>query len=257
MKIDYAIVSSDRNKFYYDFWEPCKKIWYHHIGIKPMLVYISDKDKVTEKEDCVIHEIKEIKGINAGFQAQVSRMYVPSLYPDKTFLTSDIDTIPIDRKYFNSTADSFSDDSIVIFNAAAYGYPFSPIWLRRYPICFNAASGKTFNDILDLQCDFEEYCIRLINLNLDPTGGNKGIVNWHTDELYFGKKIHEFEKDNKKRVVKIPFKVISTDGRLIDRGMGNSYEKELVLKEHYICAHLERPRDVQTDQLVDLIMSMH
>lgn len=254
MKIDYAIVSSDRNKFYYDFWEPCKKVWHHHIGIKPLLVYISDKDRVTEKQDCIIHEIKEIKGINPGFQAQVSRMYVPSLYPDKTFITSDIDTLPINRKYFNFTTKEFSDDSIVIFNAAAYGYPSSSMWPRRYPICFNAASGKTFNDILDLDCSFEEYCMRLIDLNLDPTG-SKGIPNWNTDELYFGKKIYEFE--DKKRVIRIPAKIISTDGRLIDRGMGNSYEKELVLKEHYICAHLERPRDVQTDQLVDLIMSMH
>ena len=64
MKIDYAIVSSDRNKFYYDFWEPCKKVWHHHIGIKPLLVYISDKDRVTEKQDCIIHEIKEIKGFS-------------------------------------------------------------------------------------------------------------------------------------------------------------------------------------------------
>lgn len=254
MKIDYAIVSSNNDKFYLDFWKPVSRVWFYHINIKPFLVFISTRNKVTEKDHCIIHEIKEAKGIPSGFQAQVSRLYVPSLYPNKSFVTSDIDTLPISKEYFHSTVSSAPDDSLVIFNAASYPDQ------ARYPICFNAAKGQTFNDILDLDCEFEEFCSRLINLNLDPSGGRKGIPNWNTDELYFGKKVEEFCEKNGERVIKVPKKTIyeGPTGKLIDRYTDDKqapYDDELVLKGHYRCAHLLRPKNYQTDRLVNLLLN--
>jgi hypothetical protein len=48
MKIDYVIVSSDDNPLYLDFWEIVKRLWIDLIGIKPILVKISDNDNVEE-----------------------------------------------------------------------------------------------------------------------------------------------------------------------------------------------------------------
>lgn len=59
MKIDYAIVSCDENPFYSDFWEPVKKLWTKLIGVKPLLVKISNNNNVYEFDDHIIHNIKK------------------------------------------------------------------------------------------------------------------------------------------------------------------------------------------------------
>ena len=103
MKIDYVIVSTDDNKLYSDFWEPVKNLWFNLVGIKPLLVKITDNDDVVEYDDCIIHNFKKIDGINTGFQSQIARMYVTRYYQNSVCLTSDIDMLPLCKKLFFST----------------------------------------------------------------------------------------------------------------------------------------------------------
>jgi hypothetical protein len=115
MKIDYAIVSTDGNTLYDGFWDLIKPIWSKHIGIKPILVKISDKDLITDNGDHIIHKIKRINGIDTGFQSQISRMYVTKFYEEKICLTSDIDMIPLSKNYFNEDIDQYDQESLLIF----------------------------------------------------------------------------------------------------------------------------------------------
>lgn len=180
MKIKYSIVSSDKNPLYLDFWPIVRDLWINLIKIKPILVLISDKTLVTDYGDFIIHEIEELKNHSSAFQSQVVRMFITKYYNDDVCLTSDIDMLPLSFQYFNSIVNQEKDDSIVILSADAYQN-------IRYPLCYNVAKGSTYNQILNLNCSFQDYCDRLSMYN----------QGWDTDELYFGKCIHEFPEKNR------------------------------------------------------------
>ena len=88
MKIDYSIVSCDDNPLYSNFWDIVKDLWINLIGIKPILVKISDTDEIENYDNYIIHNFKKIEGINTGFQSQIARMYVTKFYPEDVCLTS-------------------------------------------------------------------------------------------------------------------------------------------------------------------------
>lgn len=180
MKIDYVIVSTDDNSMYSEFWEPVKKLWFNLVGIKPLLVKITDNNNVFEYDDCVIHNFKKIDGINTGFQSQIARMYVTKFYQNSVCLTSDIDMLPLSKNYFVRDIESIDNNNLIIFSSDAYQ------GVVRYPICYNAAKGKTFSDIMKFEDTFEEYCIKLNNMGL----------GWDTDELYFAKMVDSFENQS-------------------------------------------------------------
>jgi hypothetical protein len=175
MKIDYAIVASDSNPMYLDFWPTVRDLWVKLIKIKPILVLISDKDLVTDNGDHIIHEVKAVDGHSTAFQSQVVRMFITKYYSDSICITSDIDMLPLSHDYFNNIVNDFSDNSLAILSSDAYQ-------TIRYPLCYNVAKGYTFNEILDLDCEFNEYCDRLSQYE----------QGWDTDELYFGKCVDEF-----------------------------------------------------------------
>jgi len=185
MKIDYAIVSTNENQLYYEFWPIVKKLWFHSIGIKPILVKIGNKDDITEYQDCIIHEIKKVDDIDTGFQSQISRMYVTKYYEDKVCITSDIDMFPLSKKYFVNNLLPYDIDSIILMSSDAYG------GIGRYPICYNVGLGKTFTDIMHFDDKFSDYCNRMINLNL----------GWDCDEIYFGRMVDSYKQQEK--VVKL------------------------------------------------------
>jgi hypothetical protein len=162
-------------------------------------------------------------------------MYVTKFYKDSVCLTSDIDMLPLNKEYFNNIANDFDSDSMVIISADAYPNQ------NRYPLCYNAAKGSTFDEILSLDVNFEEYCNRLL----------KYKWGWGTDELYFGLKVSEFEF--KDRII------------LLNRGWGRGiadrrinrviwgYDVEILKSGYYIDSHLLRPYSeykVIIDQLV-------
>lgn len=234
MKIEYAIVSSNKNQMYLDFWPIVKYLWINIINIKPVLVLISERDLITDNGDHIIHEIKSVDGVDTGFQSQISRMYVTKFYSDKVCITSDIDMLPLSKEYFNNIANDFSDDSLCILSSDAYKE-------IRYPICYNVAKGSTFNEILKMDCTFDDYCKRLLSFN----------QGWDTDELYFGKCVYEF--NDKSRI------------KLLSRGWTNGianhridrvrwvYDTNLLKSGRYIDSHSLRPYSIYKEEIRKLI----
>lgn len=223
MKIDYAVVSSDDNPMYLEFWESVKNLWFNLIGIKPILIKISNHDAVYEHNDCIIHNIKKVEGINTGFQAQIARMYITKFYPDKVCITSDIDMLPLSKKYFVDDIQNLNSDKLVIFSSDAYP------GIDRYPICYNAGTGTIFNNVMQFEDTFSEYCKKLHSFNL----------GWDTDELYFGKKVNDFK--NQDCIVKL--------NRNWTHGIAKNridrvhwfYNTESLKNQEYIDSHSLRP----------------
>ena len=242
MKINYAIVSSDDNPMYFDFWPIVRDLWVNVIGIKPILVHISDEDEVIDNNDHIIHKIKSIEGINTGLQSQIARMYITKFYPNEVCLTSDIDMLPLSKKYFNEITQPYDENSLVIISADAYPNKV------RYPICYNAGKGEIFNKILNLNCDFETYCKRL--------GEYKW--GWDTDELYFGKKVNNYP--NQKQIVKL--KRGWFQGRALNRidRVRWQYDIDKLNQNGYYDCHSIRPYTKyksQIDTLCNLVHTHH
>jgi len=239
MNIDYVIVSTDENPLYSDFWEVVKPVWNNKINIKPILVNITNNNKVEEYEDCIIHNIKSIDGINTGFQSQIARMYITKFYSDKVCLTSDIDMIPINKEYFKDTVNEYKNSDLVIYSSDAYKKN------NRYPICYNSSLGSTFCDILNLnEYSFEEYCKML----LDRKQG------WDTDELYFGECVNNYTGANK--IVKLNRGLNLSVNRRIDRSNW-TYDLEKLHEGFYIDSHSLRPYYIykkEVDKLINNIL---
>jgi hypothetical protein len=239
MKIDYAIVSSDNNPLYFEFWEIVKRLWIELIGIKPILVKISDNDNVEDYGDHIVHNIKSIDGVDTGFQSQIARMYVTKYYKDYVCVTSDIDMLPLSKKYFTETTKDYDDNSLVIFSSDAYKD------VNRYPICYNAAKGGLFDEILQLDDSFEDYVKKLLSLGW----------GWDTDELFFGMKVNSFK--NQEKIIKLNRgweKGIASNR--IDRSQWG-YSIDSLISQNYIDSHCLRPytdHKIEIDKLINTII---
>jgi hypothetical protein len=235
MKIDYAIVSSDDNPLYFEFWEIVKRLWIDLIGIKPILVKISDNDNVEDFGNYIIHNIKSVEGVDTGFQSQVARMYVTKYYQDYVCLTSDIDMLPLSKKYFTENIQVYNNDSLVIFSSDAYKD------INRYPICYNAAKGKIFDEILQFDESFEDYTKKLLSFGW----------GWDTDELFFGMKVNSFE--NQDKIIKM---VRGWERGIAPHRIDRSkweYSTDELIKQNYIDSHSLRPYSEHKTEINKLV----
>ena len=238
MKIDFVIVSTDDNPLYSEFWPVVKNLWSNLVGIKPILVKISDTDEIIESDECIIHNLKKVDGIKTGLQSQIARMFVTKYYKDSVCLTSDIDMLPLSKKYFTSDIENLNNDSMVIFSSDAYKN------VNRYPICYNAGKGSLFSEILQLDVSFEEYCNRLLSLGR----------GWGTDELYFGKMINSYYDQSKITKLNRGWSFGVAKDRL-DR-IRWKYDPNN-FKDQFIDSHSLRPystHKTQIDKIVNLVL---
>lgn len=190
MKLEKIIFAIDNNPEYSGFWEINSEICKKNLGVTPVLFKIGDTESDFYEDDFgIVKEVKAIKGIDTGFQAQIYRMYGTKYFTNEIVMTSDIDMLLFNRNYINSQIDSISDSDLVIFNSDAYdknrpeciGIYSGP---DRYPICYVVGKGSTFNQIINTNVDFNDYCNRLLQLDL----------NWDTDEIYFGRCVNSQNK---------------------------------------------------------------
>lgn len=238
MKIDFVIVSTDDNPLYSEFWPVVKNLWSNLVGIKPILVKISDTDEIIESDECIIHNLKKVDGIKTGLQSQIARMFVTKYYKDSVCLTSDIDMLPLSKKYFTSDIENLNNDSMVIFSSDAYKN------VNRYPICYNAGKGSLFSEILQLDVSFEEYCNRLLSLGW----------GWDTDELYFGRMINSYYDQSKITKLNRGWTFGVAKDRL-DR-IRWKYDPNN-FKDQFIDSHSLRPystHKTQIDKIVNLVL---
>jgi len=183
MKLQKIIFAIDNNLEYSGFWEINSEICKKKLGITPVLFKIGDTESDFYLDEFgIVKEVKSLDGVSTGFQAQIYRMYGTKYFSDEVVMTSDIDMLLFNRDYITSQIELIPDNDLIILNSDAYdsnrvectGIHSGP---DRYPICYVIGKGSTFNKIIDTDVTFNEYCNRLLELNL----------NWDTDEIYFGK----------------------------------------------------------------------
>jgi len=241
MIIDRVIVSSDEDRLFLDFWPLIAASW-QKFGYQPTLALVSNNRTQLQLNSNFgdVHVFNRADDISDGFLAKTLRIYLPTLYPDDMCLISDIDMLPLSREYFSESIVSFKNNQCILYSADAY--PIKQNNFGRFPMCYIAAKGSVFSEILG-DLNFSEFLTLMKDwYKIDPT----------SDEVHYSKLITSWEK-YKSHVVKLsrggwrPY----ANGRL-DRGDWQiNYQK--LTRGEYIDAHLPRPAHKKIRFLVPLI----
>jgi hypothetical protein len=143
--------------------------------------------------------------------------------------------LPLCKNYFVKDIETINNDNLVIFSSDAYQ------GVVRYPICYNAAKGKVFNDIMKFEDTFEEYCIKLNDMGF----------GWDTDELYFGKMVNLYENQSIITKLNRGWEYGRAKKR-IDRVYWTYDENELKT-QNYVDSHSLRPYSKYKNEIDKLI----
>ena len=239
MKIKYAIVGSNTNPLYYDFWPIISKVWKEVFDIIPVLGLICDEDSdFIQDEYGLIKKFKSIDAIDTGLQSQIIRFYLPTLLDD-ICITSDIDMLPLSKKYFIENTKDLNENNFYVMTSD------NPECLtnKEYQMCYNIAKPDAFSNILRIEKSWEEFVKRLSNLNL----------GWTTDQRYLYEMINTSNK--KEKIVLLNRGFSGLAHYRIDRASW-TYEPNDVINDYFIDSHLLRPYEKykkEIDSLINLL----
>ena len=101
MHITHCLMSCDSNPEYLEFWPVAAKAWLK-LGIRPVLFYIATDEKAHPEEvaDCPVHVFAPLADISIKIQTMALRCWGCAYYLEDTVIVSDIDLIPLSKKFF-------------------------------------------------------------------------------------------------------------------------------------------------------------
>jgi len=174
MQLTYAVVSSNSNPEYLDFWPYVAKMW-QRIGLEPVLFYI---DKEAPKENVAEYGrvifLESIPEWDIAQQAQCIRFWAAKVL-DNPFIISDIDMLPISKDYYINEALKIGHRGIISYSSDIIKYR----WYRtnpQYPMCYLAGDPLSFTQLLDLNdTDHKSFLRRLMRMN----------IRFGTDQKFF------------------------------------------------------------------------
>ena len=146
MKLEYAVVSSNSNPEYLDFWPYVAKAWKNLIGLEPVLLYIDNSEP-----PAWVHEHGKVYYLVARSdwdivqQSQCIRFWAANIL-DKPFIISDMDMLPISKDYYINHAEYIGDAGLISYSSDIIKYR----WYRtnpQYPMCYLAGDPKSFSDV--------------------------------------------------------------------------------------------------------------
>ena len=183
MKISKVIITSTVDKNYLDYWPLVKQSW-ENLNIEPVLFVIT-KDNIEIQSNSYF-----IDKLNPVFVAQNLRLLIPALYPDEVCLLSDIDMMPLSKKYFQDSISELSENSFVVYRSDA-----TPD--NMLPICWNAALGSTWGEIFSIKNkeDIDETLKKWYPKKYKPYK-----KNWYIDQIKLREYLNAFEINNSERV---------------------------------------------------------
>jgi len=189
MKIDKVIMSCDDNEKYLSLWPYVSKVCKLTLNITPVLFHVTNEysDFIAD-EYGIVKKIKKHQDLPSQFQSQIYRMYGTKFFYDETCLISDIDMFIFNKNYFVNQVKDFKEDDFIIYLSDAYDMSRPEVVnmyaLNRYPMCYILGKGKTYDNLFNLNCDFNEFAERVYNFNF---GYN--VPDFHKDEVFLGKMV--------------------------------------------------------------------
>lgn len=236
MNIDYVILGSDENPYYYDFWPIVSKVWKEIFNITPVLGLICDEDSdFIDTEYGIIKKFKKTENVDIGLQSQIVRLFLPKFLKGNC-LISDIDMIPLSKQYFTESSSGITNNNLIIYSSD------NPECLseKMYPMCYFAANSEVFLKIFDLDLNWEQFCLYLRNRN----------ESWYTDQKYLYEKTNNFCRKNDCIFLNRGWSGMAH--RRIDRASWG-YDRSIVSEGYYIDCHSLRPFKTFKKEIEELI----
>lgn len=220
-KLDRVIVASDANPMYLDFWPLVARAWKEVVGLKPTLVLIADSTVTVDETIGDVIRFEPIPGISTALQAQVIRHLAPAYFEEEGCIISDMDMIPLSKKYFVDAVQHIPEDNFIIYTQL-------PPYDDRITMCYNAAKGKVFKEVFNITSvgDIREIIKNWADLKL----------GWNTDEIALSTYLKAWPKYKKNCVY---LNQDCADTR-INRAHW-SYDKKMLKNGLYRDSHLLRP----------------
>lgn len=228
-------MGSNENPLYLDFWPVVSKIWKERFNITPVLGLIcNENSEMYDDGNGLVIKFKSVGGYDDGLQSQLIRLFLPK-FLEGICLISDIDMIPLSKKYFINEMSNYSDDEFIIMSSH---HP-QTININQYPMCYVAGSDKNFKQIFDLNVNWDTFLSRVPN------------VGWFTDQCYLYSKINS--------TTEITYKFPERNGGFVENRIDRtnwSYDINKLKEEFYIDCHSLRPyteNKLKIDNLINLL----
>jgi hypothetical protein len=244
MKLDIAIHSSDSNPFYLDFWPLVSRLWKEVFHVEPLLVYIDENHDIPiDTRYGTVIKMKPVPNVPVYLQCLWVRYWIPSQFPTKVCIISDIDMLPVSKTYFIRQIQSIPTDKYVHLN---------PLH-ENIPSCYHIALGSLYTKVLQLEASWEESVTKLYNRKLGHDcfdGSNeilRGKVEWGADEAYASTLIRSYPDQS-------IFVFIPRRHMRIDR-TNWVYNTLSMFRDVYADAHCVRPySNPENKRLVDKLI---
>lgn len=233
MKIEYALVGSNNNPMYLDFWPVISKVWKTKFNITPVLGYIGNENIEISEEYGKVFRFDPIEGYDTGLLSQLVRFYLPKKL-DGNCIISDIDMIPLSKKYFVDEISNFNDDCFVIMSSH---HP-QTYNTNQYPMCYVVGNDKIYKELFNLNDTWESF-IKKIPLN-----------GWFTDQIHLYKIINE----NKNFKYEFPNRNGGFFSNRIDR-INWVYDSNKVKNGEYVDCHSLRPYSLYKNE-IDILLNL-
>lgn len=240
MQIKYAIMSSDSNSLYLDFWRYTSRIWKEKFAIEPILIYIDETDSNIDETYGKVYKMRPVENYPTYIQTLFVRFWFPIHFLDEVSIITDIDMFPMSKFYFLDQIRTIENDKYVHINPCIESY-------GMIPTCYHIATGKTYKDVLEMPDPFSSA---LKMLDQYKNNRFKDKEYWFTDEMFSTDKINKC----KNRVVLIP-REGGQNGHRIDR-IAWQYDEDLIKNEYYYDSHCIRPvkNNKEVEKLFTLIL---
>ena len=220
------------NPFYLDFWPIVSKVWKDLFNITPVLGLIgNDESEIYYGGNGLVVKLKSIDGIDDGLLSQLVRLYLPK-FLNGNCIISDIDMIPLSKKYFIDNLKIYDDNDFIIMSSH---HP-QTININQYPMCYVVGNDKTFKKLFNLDDDWVTFVRKIPNFG------------WYTDQEYLFKVINE----NNTIDFKFPNRVGGFNENRIDR-ISWIYDVDKVKEGYYVDSHLLRPYSQYSEEINKLI----
>lgn len=237
------MLSCDDNPFYYEFWNDVSYIWKNIFLFDPILFYISNEEnKNLSEEYGRVIRVDKLKNIPVYLQAQLARVYFSKQFQEDICLISDIDMMPVSKKFFdkNKIANNTKENSFFHLNPTKREF-------GQLPMCYYTGYGRTF-DKLSTNKTWEEFLEYVVSkdFNAEKLGfmlpnNLKDKKLWFSDELFLFSEINKLnihiEKNNE----------IIKDNQRLDREMLLSYKGNI--SEAFIDCHMPRPYSIHNKHI--------
>lgn len=231
-KLQRVILATDANPTYIQFWPVVAHTWKNLIGLKPTLALIADESVIIDETLGDVIRFKPIPGVPTAQHAQIIRLFLPAYFPEEGCIISDIDMLPLNKEYFIESVASAPDNCFVVYRDQAYKG-------TRFPMCYNAALGKTFAEIFGVKrlADIPTLIQRWYSMG----------YGWNTDELLMHRYLTTWNHYSR-RCLKLGHDVTSR----IDRSNWK-YDREKLAAGLYIDAHCIRPYATYKKEIDELV----